>query len=528
MKTRCLHTHVSSTRNALNTFLRSDSGAALPFIVLILVGALVGFSFALDTTRMVNTAGQLKRATDAAALAIGQIQLRNNNDDETDLDSIAQGYVLNNLGMDSGLIDQIDTTSIFVTQGTNDGHPTFTVTVTLNTQSDLLNAQTEDQVISSTVEVVSTPTEVALLLPNTLTEDEPELVALRKLGKSFARNLLGEDTDASNSAQKVWLSLVPFSQAVNVYDADDPERISRWAAAGALNPPELRSLFKTGKVRSLADPRFPDRVAKLLCMYRGLGAGENFNWDQQPDSQFGVYYRHDLPQNGSPGATPISWVGPNPSLWPSSVAEDVRWIVADKGCPNAPLLPLTNDLDAIDARLDEMSTRFNVNYAIAMGWAGHALSPNMRGSSGWGDSELPLDFSKSKSNVKVMVMLANTTGDWFDTDAYNFNRDQALDSTGPGSAKAFATQRFHDVCRSFRDKNIKFFFIGVRPGDPADFGRTLFTDIAGPGLRECAGGGGGLYFADASSFVEGKSQIDSLLEEIAEEIRQNYYVRLIK
>ncbi|WP_231908908.1 TadE/TadG family type IV pilus assembly protein [Marinomonas sp. TW1] len=519
---------MSTTQKAFGSFLKSESGAALPFIVLALVGALVAVSFALDTTRMVNTSSQVKRATDAAALAIGQIQLRNENDEETDLDAIAQGYVLNNLGMDSGLIDQVQESSITVTQGSIDDHPTYTVSVTLNVQSDLLGAQAEDQIISSTVEVVSIPTEVALMLPNTLLENDSELSALRTAGKNFARNLFGEDSDDAERAQRVWLSLVPYSQAVNVFDENDPDRISRWASPGALNPPELRSLFRTGQVRSMADPRFPDRVANLLCMYRGLGAGENFFWNQSPTNQFGVYYRNDLPENGSPGADPITWVGPHPDLWPSVLVEGPRWIVADIGCPSAALLPLTNDLDAIDARLDEMTARFNVNYAIAMGWAGQALSPGMRGNAGWGDTELPLDFSKDKSNLKVIVMLAKTTGDWFDTDSYNFNPNQFTGSTGTNAAKSFAAQRFHDICRSFKNRNIKFFFIGVRPGDPKEFGRTLFANIAGPGLRECTNGDGGLYFADASNFTEGRGQISDSLEEIAEEIRQNYYVRLIK
>ena len=49
---------------------------------------------------------------------------------------------------------------------------------------------------------------------------------------------------------------------------------------------------------------------------------------------------------------------------------DTRWMVADRGCPHAALLPLTNDLGKIGDRLDQMSTRFNTNHAIAMGWAG--------------------------------------------------------------------------------------------------------------------------------------------------------------
>ena len=239
-------------------------------------------------------------------------------------------------------------------------------------------------------------------------------------------------------------------------------------------------------------------------------------------SEFGVYYRHDLPENGSPGAAPISWQGPNPDF-PDSSAIDTRWIVADKGCPNTPLLPLTNEEDKIEARLNQMTSRFNVNYAIAMGWAAAALSPQMRGSDGWGDNELPLDFGSDNTNYKAIIMLANTTGDWFDTDSYNFYRDANV----TGTSTNFARQRFVDLCRSIRSKNIHLYFIGVRPGDPEEFGRVLFDKVAGPGMLICTEGEGNMYFADASNFKDGESQIQNALEDIAKDIRRNYYVRLI-
>lgn len=197
--------------------------------------------------------------------------------------------------------------------------------------------------------------------------------------------------------------------------------------------------------------------------------------------------------------------------------------MADKGCPNTPLLPLTNEEDKIEARLNQMTSRFNVNYAIAMGWAAAALSPQMRGSDGWGDNELPLDFGSDNTNYKAIIMLANTTGDWFDTDSYNFYRDANV----TGTSTDFARQRFVDLCRSIRSKNIHLYFIGVRPGDPAEFGRVLFDKIAGPGMLICTEGEGNMYFADASNFKDGESQIQNALEDIAKDIRRNYYVRLI-
>lgn len=515
---------VNQLQIKLAEFTQCESGSAMPFPVLVFIGALLASVYSFDTSRMIDSASQLKRATDAAAMAVGYTELASSNTGKnSDLTTLARNYIGQNLGLDSGLAEQVDLSTVRVQKGeTSDGAVTYKVSVTTSFEAPELGTKVEDKTIFSTVEVMSRPTEVAMMFPNTNSESDGDIAALKRLGKQFAKDFLNTDGEEDLDDLKRWLALVPFSQSVNVYDESDPGRLTRWAAAGALNPSELRSLFRTGKVNSLADERFPDRAAHLLCLFRGLGQGENFFWDQSPVSEFGVYYRHDLPENGSPGATPISWQGPNPDF-PDSGAIDTRWIVADKGCPNTPLLPLTNEEDKIEARLNQMTSRFNVNYAIAMGWAAAALSPQMRGSDGWGDNELPLDFGSDNTNYKAIIMLANTTGDWFDTDSYNFYRDANV----TGTSTDFARQRFVDLCRSIRSKNIHLYFIGVRPGDPAEFGRVLFDKIAGPGMLICTEGEGNMYFADASNFKDGESQIQNALEDIAKDIRRNYYVRLI-
>ncbi|WP_230389682.1 hypothetical protein [Vibrio nitrifigilis] len=519
-----IHKLVARSLERIKRFMSSQYGSVMPFPVLVFAGAIAVMAYSFDTTRTVDSISQVKRATDAAAMAIGYKELANsNNDSKADLLIIARDYISNNLGMDSLLQEQVDLSTVQIQTGTtSDGAITYKVSVDVKVEAVQLGEELDDKTISSTVEVMARPTEISMMLPNTNSESDADIAALKRLGKSFADDFIQTSSSGNSSDQKRWLSLVPFSQSVNVYDDSDTDRITRWAASGALNPSELRSLFRTGKVNSLADERFPDRVAHLLCMFRGLGAGENFYWDQSPVGQFGIYYRHDLPENGSPGADPISWVGTNPDD-PGSTAVDTRWIVADKGCPNAPLLPLTNDIDKIDERLDEMTSRFNVNYAIALGWAAASLSPQMRGSNGWGDSQLPLDFGEESQRYKAIIMLANTTGDWFDTDSYNFSVDDQVNDDVTG----FARQRFIDLCRSIRQNNIHVYFIGVRPGDPTEFGRVLFDKVAGPGMLTCTEGTDNMYFADASSFAGGESQIESALEDIAQDIRRNYYVHLI-
>lgn len=518
-------------RERLSAFIQQEKGAGTAFYTLGAMALLVTAAFIVDTSTATGDATQIKRATDAAALAVGhQATINGEEYSQEETNKLAYDYVKNNLGMNSALSEKLAAGDVSVTEGRNsETRKIYTVTVAFETKPSLLSLGARKQEVYSTSEVINRPTEIAFVMPVTGDMSEGDIRSLKSVSRSFVERML---SSADGKRDNLWLSLVPYSQSVSVYDAEDANRIRRWAAPGALNPPELRSLFASGVVSSMADRRFPDRRANLLCMYRGLGREENFFWDEPPVGQFKVYYRHDLPQNGSPGAPPISWRGPNPDFDDNN-AVDTRWIVADKGCPNAALMPLTNEESRLNQRIEQFSARFNVNYAIGMSWAGAALSPNMRGSDGWGDATLPLDFNLDGNGdgQKVIVMMANTIGNWFDTDSYNFNRNAFSGQTGTDPARTFAAQRFRDLCSSFRARNIKFYFVGIRPGDPEDFGRNLFDAEATPGLLICTEGEKRMSFIDGAGFgAEGvEDQLIQRLNRIAGQIEtEGGYVRLVE
>ncbi|MEI7213500.1 pilus assembly protein TadG-related protein [Pectobacterium versatile] len=518
-------------RERLSAFIQQEKGAGTAFYTLGAMALLVTAAFIVDTSTATGDATQIKRAADAAALAVGhQATINGEEYSQEETNKLAYDYVKNNLGMNSALSEKLAAGDVSVTEGRNsETRKTYTVTVAFETKPSLLSLGARKQEVYSTAEVINRPTEIAFVMPVTGDMSEGDIHSLKSVSRSFVERML---SSADGKRDNLWLSLVPYSQSVSVYDAEDANRIRRWAAPGALNPPELRSLFASGVVSSMADRRFPDRRANLLCMYRGLGREENFFWDEPPVGQFKVYYRHDLPQNGSPGAPPISWRGPNPDFDDTN-AVDTRWIVADKGCPNAALMPLTNEESRLNQRIEQFSARFNTNYAIGMSWAGAALSPNMRGSDGWGDAKLPLDFNLDGNGdgQKVIVMMANTIGNWFDTDSYNFNRNAFSGQTGTDPARTFAAQRFRDLCSSFRARNIKFYFVGIRPGDPEDFGRNLFDAEATPGLLICTEGEKRMSFIDGAGFgAEGvEDQLIQRLNRIAGQIEtEGGYVRLVE
>ncbi|MDQ7988658.1 MAG: pilus assembly protein [Candidatus Dactylopiibacterium sp.] len=505
-------------------------GAVAPLMLFLLGGVLATAVFVLDGTRLKNDAAQLKRATDAAAMATATAYAR---DRGADLQALALAYVQANLGTDA--VQTGNRLEVSAVPFESDGEPAVRVTATFRATALLEGAGPAQVSVASAAAARSKSLEVALALPNTLGESAANLAVLRRLGKRFASRLVADRDNA-------WLALVPYSQSVNVYDAADSGRLRRWAMNGALNPVELTSLFRSGYA-SLADRRIPDRRANLLCLYRGLNQRENYFWDEAPAGQFRIHYRHDLPVNGSPGATPISWVGPNPDFGQANGVNDTRWMVADRGCPSAALLPLSHDLDAIGARLDAMSTRFNVNYAIAMGWSAMALAPAFRGVAGWGlPDDLPRDFSDDSrgaagDTVKAIVFLVNSTDQrWFDTDAYNAWVGQKIDGdadTG-GGEDSVVTRRFAHLCDSLRARKLRFFLIVTGSDEATDENGQVtsasdFRRIAGPGLDRCAEKDSDQTYLGGFDFTVSEGRIQDRLDAIVEELRQQANaVRLIE
>ncbi|EHD23064.1 hypothetical protein BrE312_3714 [Brenneria sp. EniD312] len=541
---RTLSALMSGGRRAAGRFLRQERGAGAVFYVLGTMALLVSAAFIVDTSTSTGDATQIKRATDAAALAVGHQAVISGNEnreyDQEQMQELAFDYVKANLGLNGKLAEQLTLDKVSVSEGRSDNdYPTYTVTASFTTAPELLQLAESEQQVYSTVEVLNRSTEVALILPNTAKENSANLAALRRIGNEFAENLIG-------GRENIWLALVPHSQAVSVYDADQSERIRQWAESGALNPVELTSLFQSG-YGSLADRRMPDRRYNLLCMYRGLNRGDNYFWDEEPAGQFRIYYRYDSNVSNAYESYSISWVGPNPNFGQATGANDTRSLVVDMGCPYAPLLPLTNDLDKIAGRLDEMRTGFNVNYAIAIGWAAMALAPNFRGSAGWGlDDELPKDFDEGNARrTKAIVMLVNSSDMlWFDSDSYNAYVGKPIDGCSAGTTTAndgcsdeqLITERFANLCTSFRERNIRFFLV-VTGNDEAEnesnnetiASASAFREVADAGLGGCAEKSADLTYYHGADFVASESKIRDRLSEITDELHQKSgFVRLIE
>lgn len=500
---------------------RAQRGSVFPMMLLIFGGLLLTSAFVLDSVTLNTDTSQIKRATDAAAMALGRTHPQYK-DDGTRLQELAEEYVRANLGLNSAVAENLN--AISVTRGTSDqGNATYRVSATLTNQPLMMGTGERDLTVSSTSEARLVSTEVALVLPNTLWEVNGNMEALRRLGKHFAEELIG---DSDNT----WLALVPYSQAVSVYDSEHPNRPRTWAAPGALNPPELASRLRG---LNLASPRIPDRSANLLCMYRGVHPFQNYLWDQPPAGQFMFYYRVEVPLNLTISGFP-QYV---PFILQHSTMNGVA-MFPDYGCPHAPVLPLTNDMSDIDERLDAMQPRFSTNFGIALGWGAMTLAPAFRGSEGWDlEDDLPKDFDDgSNDRIKAVVLLARPVLS-SDRDSYNSNIHLILPETPRGTVDTgdpqMLTKRIVDLCTSFKQRRLKFYLIatgGIGDNDEErESSARYFRETIGAGLVGCAEKGSDLIYLESPDFVTAEGEVRQRLDAIVEDLRrQGNFVRLIE
>ncbi|WP_281407123.1 TadE/TadG family type IV pilus assembly protein [Methylobacterium sp. WL64] len=524
----------------------SQDGAVAPMMVLALISGLIVVGFAVDTLRMTSDASQLKRATDAAALAIGREYLRSDKQFDVVSQTLARDYVRANLGLDSELRETLGDVHVIRARNASDD-ATFEVTAQFTSKAALSGNPAQTITVRSKVEAHVAFTEVALVLPAFLNITPESAAAMARISQNFAESIIRNDGH-------VFMSVVPHDQRVNVYDPRDPGRIVKWAKPEASNPKELEDFFKDTGIKSLASPDMPDLRSQRICLLRGLDLNDNYFWDQAPSNQFYIgYWWPDTLANAPPNSPSKFWQGRyrdaySPEECPSEGSEeavDERVIVADKGCPLSSILPLTNNIDEIKREFNTIKgniTTFegrdagNPNYGFAMGWAAMTLAPSFRGRAGWGGSpNIPFDFDQGNdAHQKVIISFIKTTPDNFFSDS-----DLSVKYTGckptSGIGVNYITDRYKSLCKSLREKKIRSYFLVMGPDEtdgmfekPLEKSRR-FRGVAQKGFEICTEKKSDIRYFRGRGFNEVESSMQTHLVTIASELKQRgSFVRLVQ
>ncbi|GFM81760.1 hypothetical protein PSCICN_24520 [Pseudomonas cichorii] len=495
---------------------RLQRGNVAPFMILATGGLLLASAYAIDVTRMTGNASQLKRATDAAALAVGRANADGDENVSKDPTGFATAYVRQNLGMDAQLLDNLG--EVTVEEGRSaDSNPTYRVTATSRHDPQVSGNASQDLTVHSTAELISKPLEVALAIDSSEIENAMTIGVNSKLHTDAARYFLDRlfGTDSSGqpreTKENLRVALVPFSQEVNVYDpqysrANQP-RLTEWSAPGALTPPDYGNVllhqygfFK--RYGDLRNPQFPDRRARRLAFYRGTNTNESYDWIPSPaQSKMQVVAGMIISSNENMRAV----VSERRFFTLSATNDDgvENLVDTDASIPNAPLLPLEADRSALDGRLDEIRGDWYLQVMPGLFWAGSALSPNWRGSGGWGDNTYPLDFNPDGSgpNRKAIVLLLN-----WNSGIATEDQNQSI-------------QDFLDICQSFSDNGVEFHAV-VRATTPLTSvpGGTSPVSIASDWLTPCTDGGKRLHVIEGNS-SDTPGDLRTAFDSIANELK---------
>ncbi len=500
-------------------------GAIAPFAILMMAGILLTAAYVQDTVRMDANSRQLKRATDAAAMALGKEWLKQNAGFDEVRDQMASEYIHANLGLDTALALTLE--EVTVTESNRKNNPAFTVSARFTARGDLTGFGHHSIAISSTAEVISTSQEIALVLDSSMTlvsslglNTDAQLHADAVL--HFVDQLFGQDDQGTVNRERenLYISVVPFSNGVNLYDDDKPisgqTRLTQWTLPGALRPDEdhyrLGSRGFYDRYGDLTNLVYPDRRAKRQGFYRGT---DNLNrrwvWEPSPAEQpFRLLAR--MTDTNAEANRPLASESRYFTLSTTGSGEfgGLQTISTDVGLPNTPVLPLTSSYSDIIDRVQRIKGDWEIWPMPGILWGGSTLSPSWRGEGGWGDSVLPKDYTQDSSGEihnKSLVLFM----EWFDGFAWD-HIDTAED--------------YINVCRHFEEQGIVFYAI-VRVLQPGDLDKAQGGSDVAPSawLEPCTGGGERLQVISTSADLE---QLEDAFDAVYDDMTySNAYVRLI-
>lgn len=439
-------------RNPQTTFARDESGMTLPMLGLAFF-AMIGFvGVSIDTARLQLVQSRMTYALDAAGLAAGSTM------NTANVLSEVQKYVNANF---PAKYMGASTPQITATVSADNLVIDLTATTTMpSTFMNVLGVGQMSVEAHSQVTRVASGLELVMALDVTGSmNDAGKLPALKTAAQSLVNILFGN----KETVDKLWIGLVPFSQAVNI-----GETRMDWVDGttfGALNwgPTRWLGCVQAREANSGDITDTPPTTQKYNAYYAP-------STDNRPYPYNSYTYT-----NANRWVTQRDYYG-NPIRYSSSIGSTLG--------PNAycatELTPLTAYKTPILNAITALSARGNTHVNLGAIWAWNMLSPRWRGSwHGQMESDgLPLDYGTPHMNKAVLILTdGDNTMSQPTYTAYGFLSDGRLGTTSNSStAESKLDQKLTSVCSAMKAKGIYVYTIAF--GNPGSGIQTL--------LRNCA------------------------------------------
>lgn len=346
----------------LKHILADKRGNVALMTALMLVPVLAVSGAAVDIARVTAARAQLNAALESAVLA--SASLNNTVDPET----VITEFIRKNVAV-SGFSENVNIDILENTSALNSR--LMTVQATADVPTFFLKLMDVDKigiVASSKATQASTNVEIALVLDISSSMNGNRLTNLKDAAPTFVNAMFDDDADEYTS-----INLIPFGGTVNIgpsffadYTRSDPD--SSDDTDGVLTNPS-KSLYNLGV--DLID----DGI-----LFTDSGDCIEYHKDD---------FDMDLIPENSRAQVPHFWKWNNFNPW----------------CPEeeSAMLLNSNDPDALNARIAEMTLSDGTGMDIGTLWAAKTLSPLWRGKLGGDFDERPLDYDDTTMKIAILM-----------------------------------------------------------------------------------------------------------------------------
>jgi Flp pilus assembly protein TadG len=398
----------------LKPFLGDENGVTTLIVALAFSALVSSIGVGVDYARAQMTQTKLAESLDAAGLAAGGTI------SSQDFEGVADSYFRANFPADKL---GITVSPLSVVANTDQTVLTLSVTATMPTTFlSLFGKQTMTFNASSEITRKSDGLELVLVMDNTGSMAGQKLTDLKNAATELVDILFGNKT----SDDKLWIGLVPFSQAVNIGSSR-----TAWLDQTQYKSLNWGTTSWAGCVDARQTPRDVTDDPPSAKLFKAYYWPDNNNYNDWQKS------------NGSSRTGLGSSLGPN------------------KYCPQS-VQTLSNQKATVLAGIQTMQAVGNTHIGLGAVWGWRMLSPRWRGL--WGgamdSNNLPLDYNTPHMH-KVAIIL--TDGDNTISSsvrgAYGYLSDGVLGTTNSNQAVTTLNQRLTTTCTAMKNAGITVYTI---------------------------------------------------------------------
>ena len=465
----------------LKLFVRSEAGMTLPLLAMSMVALTTFTGIAIDTARMQMVQSKLQFSLDAAGLAAGSTISTSSLNSETSkyLNTNFNGYMGATVTGSSATANSTNT--VFTLSATATLPTTFLGVVGINTIT-----------VSATSQITRAVTglELVMVLDNTGSMSQSaggsvsKIAALQSAATTLVNTLFGGATTSTNG--KLWVGIVPFSQAVNVGTTHTTWMDTTYDTTLASMPLSTGPGWGPTSWYGCVDARQngydvtddPPSISSTQTLFQqyywpsdNISYGSPYN--NTPNSSYNVWatpsYNKCVTSRGHTTCSTTSSCTANSSTTCTLTGYTYASPLNETGvgpnslCPQQ-VTPMTNSSTTLLNSINAMTAEGDTLISEGMVWGWRMLSPRWQGQ--WGgimDSNgLPLAYN-TPGMVKAVVLVTDgeNTIDNTAHGAYWFLENGRTGSTSGTTAVNNLDSKVLQICTAMKNQGVYVYTIGL-------------------------------------------------------------------